>query len=56
MRDNAAVPGPSASARPHVAIVGGGFAGLWAARAMSRDDVRITLVDRGNHHLFQPLL
>jgi NADH dehydrogenase len=56
MRDNAAVPGPPASARPHVAIVGGGFAGLWAARAMARDDVRITLVDRGNHHLFQPLL
>ena len=42
--------------RPHVVIVGGGFAGLWAARALSRAAVRITLLDRGNHHLFQPLL
>jgi NADH dehydrogenase len=42
--------------RPHVVIVGGGFAGLWAARALSRAPVRITMLDRGNHHLFQPLL
>jgi NADH dehydrogenase len=56
MRDNAAVPGIPASPRPHVVIVGGGFAGLWAARALAGDGVRITLVDRGNHHLFQPLL
>jgi NADH dehydrogenase len=42
--------------RPHVVIVGGGFAGLWAARALSGASVRITLLDRGNHHLFQPLL
>ena len=41
---------------PHVVIVGGGFAGLWATRALARDRVRITLVDRRNHHLFQPLL
>ena len=41
---------------PHLVIVGGGFAGLWAARALKRAPVRITLVDRGNHHLFQPLL
>lgn len=37
-------------------IVGGGFAGLWAARALARAPVRITLIDRRNHHLFQPLL
>ena len=43
-------------APPHVVIVGGGFAGLWAARALRRAPVRITLLDRGNHHLFQPLL
>ena len=40
----------------HVLVVGGGFAGLWAIRALAGDDVRITLVDRRNHHLFQPLL
>ena len=44
------------SARPHIVIVGGGFAGLWATRALAGSDVRITLVDRRNHHLFQPLL
>ena len=41
---------------PHVVIVGGGFAGLWATRALASAPVRITLIDRGNHHLFQPLL
>ena len=41
---------------PHVVIVGGGFGGLYAARELSRHPVRITLVDRRNHHLFQPLL
>ena len=45
-----------APAPPHVVIVGGGFAGVWAARALKRAAVRITLLDRGNHHLFQPLL
>ena len=42
--------------RPHVVIVGGGFGGLNAARALRRAKVRITLVDQRNHHLFQPLL
>src|SRR5262245_44603777 len=41
---------------PHVVIVGGGFGGLEAAKALARAPVRITLVDRSNHHLFQPLL
>ncbi|OOG46787.1 NAD(P)/FAD-dependent oxidoreductase [Rhodanobacter sp. C01] len=41
---------------PHVVILGGGFGGLWATRALSTTPVRITLVDRTNHHLFQPLL
>ncbi|MCU0865470.1 MAG: NAD(P)/FAD-dependent oxidoreductase [Planctomycetes bacterium] len=49
-------PTPSAAAVPHVVIVGGGFAGLAAARQLRRAPVRITLVDRRNHHLFQPLL
>src|SRR5438094_6896579 len=41
---------------PHVVIVGGGFGGLYAARALAGQPVRVTLVDRRNHHLFQPLL
>ena len=41
---------------PLVVIIGGGFAGLWATRALRRARVQITLVDRTNHHLFQPLL
>lgn len=41
---------------PHVLILGGGFAGLYAARALKRVPVRVTLVDRRNHHLFQPML
>jgi NADH dehydrogenase len=40
----------------HVLILGGGFGGLWATRALASAPVRITLVDRTNHHLFQPLL
>jgi NADH dehydrogenase len=42
--------------RPHVVIVGGGFGGLYCARALADAPVRITLIDRRNHHLFQPLL
>ena len=41
---------------PHVVIVGGGFAGLYAARALRRAPVRVTVIDRRNFHLFQPLL
>jgi len=41
---------------PHVVIIGAGFAGLYAARALKRADVRVTVIDRRNHHLFQPLL
>jgi NADH dehydrogenase len=42
--------------RPKVVIVGGGFAGLYAARALRRVPVDVTVIDRTNHHLFQPLL
>ena len=41
---------------PKVVIVGGGFGGLYAAKDLAEKDVRVTLVDRTNHHLFQPLL
>lgn len=41
---------------PHVVILGGGFAGLACARALRGAPVRITLIDRSNYHLFQPLL
>jgi NADH dehydrogenase len=41
---------------PHVVIIGGGFGGLAAAKALARASVRVTLVDRHNYHLFQPLL
>ena len=44
------------TARPSVVIVGGGFGGLAAARALARAPVEVVLVDRTNHHLFQPLL
>ncbi|MFI5243439.1 MAG: NAD(P)/FAD-dependent oxidoreductase [Gemmatimonadales bacterium] len=44
------------SALPRVVIIGGGFAGLTAARALRKADAEVTLLDRTNHHLFQPLL
>lgn len=46
----------SATTRQHVVIVGGGFAGLNAAKGLKSADVDLTLIDRTNHHLFQPLL
>jgi len=42
--------------RPKVVIVGGGFGGLEAAKGLARSPVQITLLDRQNHHCFQPLL
>ena len=46
----------ASNALPNVVVLGGGFGGLWTTRALARAPVRITLVDRANHHLFQPLL
>jgi NADH:ubiquinone reductase (H+-translocating) len=47
---------PQPTARPRVVIVGGGFAGLNAAKGLARLPVDVTLVDSRNHHTFQPLL
>ncbi len=47
---------PASPARPRVVIVGCGFGGIEALRGLSKAEVEITLVDRTNHHLFQPLL
>src|SRR5215469_6942982 len=44
------------SAMPHVVVIGCGFAGLTAAKALAKLPVQLTLIDRRNHHLFQPLL
>jgi len=41
---------------PHVVIIGAGFGGLYAARSLARKRVRITIIDRKNHHVFKPLL
>ncbi|HSI87543.1 MAG TPA: NAD(P)/FAD-dependent oxidoreductase [Pyrinomonadaceae bacterium] len=42
--------------RPKVVIIGGGFGGLWAAKELAGKPVNVTLIDRKNHHVFQPLL
>lgn len=49
-------PGAPATRRPRVVIVGGGFGGIHAAHALKRADADVTVVDRANHFLFQPLL
>jgi NADH dehydrogenase len=49
-------PDDNRYALPHVVIIGGGFGGLTAARALNGAPVRVTLLDRRNHHVFQPLL
>ena len=42
--------------RPRIVIIGAGFAGLWAVRSLRRSAVDVLLIDRSNHHTFQPLL
>src|SRR5262245_1932430 len=46
----------TAEKRPHVVIVGGGFGGLYAAKTLGNQPVDVTLIDKRNFHLFQPLL
>jgi NADH dehydrogenase len=47
---------PSGVNKPHVVVVGGGFGGMSVVSALARTPARVTLIDRRNHHLFQPLL
>ncbi|HYT05265.1 MAG TPA: NAD(P)/FAD-dependent oxidoreductase [Gemmatimonadales bacterium] len=56
LRDQAAAAGTPTGARPTVVIVGAGFGGLRAARALRKAPVDVILVDRHNYHLFQPFL
>ncbi|WP_109125175.1 NAD(P)/FAD-dependent oxidoreductase [Dyella sp. C11] len=46
----------TSNTHPHVVVIGGGFGGLAVARELAHTDARVTLIDRRNHHLFQPLL
>ena len=54
--DTMRVPMQDSPQRPKVVIIGGGFGGLYAAKALSNAPVTVTLIDRKNHHTFQPLL
>jgi len=54
--DNLARPSSPEPGRTRIVIVGAGFAGIAAARALKRCDADVILVDRRNHHIFQPLL
>ena len=62
MSDSTAVSPPQVTAtsdlpaRPRVVIVGGGFAGIATAKALRHCDAEVTVIDRRNHHIFQPLL
>src|SRR6266567_1761877 len=54
--DNTSGAGALGARRKRIVIVGGGFAGIAAARALRRSDADVILIDRRNHHIFQPLL
>jgi NADH dehydrogenase len=53
---DASAAGRTSPSKPHVIIVGAGFGGLSAAKAFAKEPVSVTVIDRRNHHLFQPLL
>jgi NADH dehydrogenase len=56
MQVNAKAQGPVQHARPRVIVLGGGFGGLTVLKGLSGKNIEVVLVDRNNHHLFQPLL
>src|SRR4029077_119916 len=58
LQDRASLPNTAAPGvrRKRIVIVGAGFAGIAAARALKRSDADVVLIDRRNHHIFQPLL
>jgi NADH:ubiquinone reductase (H+-translocating) len=55
-QDKSAQPGDHATRRPRVVIIGGGFAGIAAVKALRHCQCDVTVIDRRNHHIFQPLL
>ena len=56
LRSEAAAIATHAERKPRIVIVGGGFGGVAAARALRKSDAEVFLIDRRNHHIFQPLL
>ena len=55
-RSEAAVVAAHPERKPRIVIVGGGFGGVAAARALRKSNGEVVLIDRHNHHIFQPLL
>ena len=55
-REKLSRPEAAPTKRKRIVIIGGGFAGIAAARALRKSDADIILIDRRNHHIFQPLL
>jgi len=55
-QDNSSLPKDRGTRRPHVVIIGGGFAGIAAVKALRHCEADVTVIDRRNHHIFQPLL
>ena len=54
--EKSAIGGESLTMRKRIVIIGGGFAGIAAAHALRHTDAEVVLIDRRNHHIFQPLL
>jgi NADH:ubiquinone reductase (H+-translocating) len=55
-QDNSSPPKDHGTRRPHIVIIGGGFAGIAAVKALRHCEADVTVIDRRNHHIFQPLL